>query len=490
MDGTTAAAEIDRRWGVPVVFYSGHVDRETIDRTRSVTRYGYVQKSPGHERYLLATLEMAVALRTAERERERAGSRLQAVFDTADDNILIHRIDKNGLPGRYVAVNNATCESLGYTREELLAMSPIDTLAIDTDAGEATSRIMADLLREGRARFEMLGRRRDGATVPFEIRAKLIEEEGEQLVVGVSRDMTEYYRDRTKMRQTNELLERLFGLRFVNIAILDRSYNYLRVNEGYATSAGRLPEELLHLNHFDLYPDSDNRAMFDRVAESGEPHNVRDMPFTFPDQPERGVTYWDTSLYPTFDERGVVDGLVLVVMETTKRKEDADRAREMSELYRIVTENVTETVAVYDAGMNIRYVSPTSVSQSGWSEETLQDTLTGTDVFSLVHPEDAQRLEREIAEARARGLDEYTGRYRFRCKDGTYVWMESTTRVLRDHDGTIETIVVASREVSEAMALRHELERVIDLLPESERGKSQAVLDRFVTWGRRRQVRT
>jgi PAS domain S-box-containing protein len=341
MDGIAAAAEIDHRWGIPVVFYSGHVDRETIDRTRNVTRYGYVQKSPGHERYLVASLEMAVRLRTAERERERAGRRLQAIFDAADDNILIHRIDDNGLPGRYVAVNQSTCETLGYTREELLSMSPLDTSVGDEGDDEASAKIMAGLLRNGRARFEMAGRRRDGSTVPFEIRAQIIEEDGERLVVGVSRDMTEYHRTRTAMRQTNEL-------------------------------------------------------------------------------------------------------------------------------YRIVTENVTETVAVYDAAMNVRYISPTSAGQSGWSPEE----LAGTDVFSLVHPEDAPRLQREITDARSQGLGEYTNRYRCRSKDGTFAWMESTTRLIRDESGVVEAVVVASRCIDELMALTRELERLRELVPADESARA------------------
>jgi PAS domain S-box-containing protein len=467
MDGTEAAAEISRRWSVPVVFYSGHIDRETIDRTRRVNRYGYVQKSPGHERYLVATMEMAERLRTAERERERAGQRLQAIFDAADDNILIHLIDASGLPGRYVDVNRSTCETLGYTREELLTMSPLETSIMAEGDGEASAEIMAGILRDGRARFEMTGRRRDGSTIPFEIRAQIVEEDGERLVVGVSRDMTEQYRQRNQMRQTNALLERLFHLRFVNIAILDRSYNYLRVNGGYADSAGRASGELAGLNHFDLYPDPDNRAMFDRVVATGEPHIGRDMPFEFPDQPERGTTYWDTSLYPTFGASGDVDGVILVVAETTRRKRDADRAREMTELYRIVTENVTETVAVYDAAMNVRYISPTSVGQSGWSPAE----LAGSDVFSLVHPDDAARLECEVADARARGLDEYTNRYRCRGRDGTYAWMESTTRLVRDGSGAVDSIVVASRRIDELMSLTHELERLRELLPSDERAR-------------------
>lgn len=473
IDGIEAAAEIYERWGIPVVFYSAHVDRETIERTRTVKRYGYVQKSPGHEQYLLATLEMAIRLRTAERESLAAQRRMQAVFDTVQDNILIHEIDENGLPGRYVAVNRSTCETLGYSEQELLRLSPNDTSDPTVYDTEGAREIMDSLRYDGQARFEMWGRSKDGRSIPFEIRSALIEEEGRHLVVGISRDMSESYAQRRELRQTNEILERLFELRFVNIAILDRSYRYLRVNSGYARSAALPKEQILGRSHFELYPDEENQRMFDRVLATGTPETISDMPFEFPEQPERGTTYWDVTMYPTFDDDEAVDGLVLVLVETTERRRAAEEARQIQEQYRTVADHSVDIVAVYDAEMNIRYVSPSSVSQTGWTGQELR----GSDVFSLVHPEDRERLLTEIGDARACGRDDYENVYRLRCKDGSYCWVESRTDCVRNGDGKIAEIIVTTHVIDEDVQFYRDLGRVIASAGDETRRAIAGVVD-------------
>ena len=49
---------------------------------------------------------------------------------------------------------------------------------------------------------------------------------------------------------------------------------------------------------------------------------VRRAPwFVFPDQPERGTTYWDWSLTPVKDSGGGVHGLVFSLRETTRYKQ-------------------------------------------------------------------------------------------------------------------------------------------------------------------------
>jgi signal transduction histidine kinase/CheY-like chemotaxis protein len=71
IDGSEATKLINERYDIPVVLYSAYTDKETIDKTREMTRYGYIQKNPGNEQLILATIEMALKLHQMEqRERE------------------------------------------------------------------------------------------------------------------------------------------------------------------------------------------------------------------------------------------------------------------------------------------------------------------------------------------------------------------------------------------------------------------------------------
>lgn len=133
--------------------------------------------------------------------------------------------------------------------------------------------------------------------------------------------------------QTNELLERYFSSIDTLIAYMDRDFNFIRVNEAYAKSAGYPVDFFLGKNHFELYPHPENQAIFQRVVDTGEPYSVFEKPFEYPNQPERGVTYWDWSLQPVKGGNGIVEGLVLSLVDVTGRKRAEDElARQNQEL--------------------------------------------------------------------------------------------------------------------------------------------------------------
>jgi PAS domain S-box-containing protein len=85
-----------------------------------------------------------------------------------------------------------------------------------------------------------------------------------------------------------------------------------------------------------------------------------------------------------------------------------------------------------EPGWPIDYVSQ-NVSRWGWSAA---DLLAGQPAFEqLVHPEDLSRVAAEVNRKTAAGENEYAQRYRLRRADGTWFWVEDSTRVIRDISG-------------------------------------------------------
>jgi PAS domain S-box-containing protein len=120
-------------------------------------------------------------------------------------------------------------------------------------------------------------------------------------------------------RLANELLERMFESIHVLVAYLDRDMNFVRVNAAYAGADGRPPEFFSGKNHFALYPHAENEAIFRRVVETGEPYSVSAKPFSYPEHPERGTTYWDWHIEPVKDAEGRVQAIVLSLLDVTQR---------------------------------------------------------------------------------------------------------------------------------------------------------------------------
>jgi diguanylate cyclase (GGDEF)-like protein/PAS domain S-box-containing protein len=155
-------------------------------------------------------LEDAVeAAGLARKQLAASEGRYRLLFERSADPVYLHGLDGAGEPTRFLAVNDATCALLGYTREELLALTP---RAIDAaPAPGQLRRKMAELQHEGSVRYESVRRRRDGDLIPVEISSSLTEVEGEFVVLSISRDIRERQREVRRLQELT-LRDELTGL--------------------------------------------------------------------------------------------------------------------------------------------------------------------------------------------------------------------------------------------------------------------------------------
>ncbi len=142
------------------------------------------------------------------------------------------------------------------------------------------------------------------------------------------------------------------------LAYLDPDFRFVRVNTAYAEGAGYRKEDLIGRAHFDLFPDPENEEVFRRVRDTRAPVFFDAKPFVYPDQPERGITYWDWSLIPVKDSDGVVRGLVLSLLDVTERERLLEQlARERARLQAII-QNAPEGIVVADEEARIVLTNP------------------------------------------------------------------------------------------------------------------------------------
>lgn len=130
-----------------------------------------------------------------------------------------------------------------------------------------------------------------------------------------------------------KLAEAVFANSIAPLVVLDREYNFLRVNEAYARTCRLDISDFAGRNHFEMYP-SDARLIFDEVVRTRQPARTFVQAFIFPDQPERGVTYWDWTLVPILDQAGEVESLFLSLLDVTEREVAADAVRQSEARYR------------------------------------------------------------------------------------------------------------------------------------------------------------
>lgn len=151
--------------------------------------------------------------------------------------------------------------------------------------------------------------------------------DGRIVRIEVATDITARKQAEKSLQESNEILEKVFSTTHFLLAYMDKGFNFLRVNKAYAEAGGQSPDFFVGKNHFDLYPDEENKTIFQQVTESGQSYSALAKPFTYPDNPDKGVTYWDFSLNPIVDERHNVEGVLLTLLDVTKaKKAEEERA--------------------------------------------------------------------------------------------------------------------------------------------------------------------
>jgi two-component system cell cycle sensor histidine kinase/response regulator CckA len=130
------------------------------------------------------------------------------------------------------------------------------------------------------------------------------------------------------------------------------------------------------------------------------------------------------------------------------RKQIAER----EELFRLITENAADMIAVVDGNGNRLYNSPSYQKLLGYSPEELRQTKG----IEQVHPDDRQKVMEAGIEAQRSGVGRSL-EYRIRHKDGHWVPLESTASVVKNSGGGVEKLVIVNRDVTERKDLEKKL---------------------------------
>src|SRR5579872_2062541 len=277
-----------------------------------IVENGMLLRTWGIQRDVTERVRLEEARTTAEKALHEREAHFRILVEQASDGIFIADAQ-----GKYLDVNSAGAEMLGYTREEILQLS-IHDVVIAEEVAEVTNE--RDRIVDGATvRNEWTFKRKDGSLFPGEVCGKQLPDGRLQ---GILRDITERRRAEEEMRRNEERFR--VALKDSPITVFnqdcDLRYTWIYNPQLYwqNEAVGKTDEELIgskkaaHLVELKRRVLKTSRTVREEVV----------VPF-------EGKNYaFDLTIEPLFGEGGSVVGITGASMDIARLREMTDRLQD------------------------------------------------------------------------------------------------------------------------------------------------------------------
>ncbi|HET9869209.1 MAG TPA: PAS domain S-box protein, partial [bacterium] len=125
--------------------------------------------------------------------------KFRELFNNANDAIFLYPLSDEAVPGKFLEVNDIACQKLGYSRSELLHMTPLDVVAPE-GLGEMP-KIYKRSLKQEHITYEKVHVTKSGMKIPVEVNAHTFLRNGQKAVLSIARDVTDRKRAEETIRR-------------------------------------------------------------------------------------------------------------------------------------------------------------------------------------------------------------------------------------------------------------------------------------------------
>ena len=130
--------------------------------------------------------------------------------------------------------------------------------------------------------------------------------------------------------------------------------------------------------------------------------------------------------------------------------------------FRLLAENSSDIISRHDIHGNILYISPACRTLLGYEPRE----LIGQPVTQYVHPEDAKSI-RELFASPDWADPTAAVPFRARHKNGEYIWLETTAKIIYDQERNATEVQASSRDITERKQSQVALQRANEDLREA-----------------------
>ncbi len=310
----------------------------------------------------------------AEEELRRSEEKYRTILENTVEGY--YEVD---LAGNFTFVNDSICDTLGYSKNEIIGMNTRDYM--DKQTAKKVLERFGEVYTTGQpARgFDSEVIRKDGTKLFISSSISLIRDaRGEPIGFrGVARDITERKKAEAALRKGRESYNQLVnGITDIFFAF-DKDLKYTHWNAASEKLTKISAEDAIGKSLYDLFPNTPQT----RVAEKKYREVLRTgQPQIFVNEYKLGGKdyYFEISAYP------LKDGISVFTKDITERKQAEKALQEAKTRFEDLFETANELIITTDAEGWILRLNKEVEKLSGYSKKE----LVGQSILNIAYPED------------------------------------------------------------------------------------------------------
>lgn len=386
---------------------------------------------------------------TMQKEREQVAQDnamiLQEILDNTID--VVYRTDNQG---KLTFLSQSVTMTLGYDREQALGVFLQDF--IHPEDQEKLMRYFNDIINDRKTRplecFRL--RHADGSWRSYETLATpLIHQNQFVGYVGVARDITQIQQMNQELKTQRDEMERFFKVNLDLLCITDSSGNFYTLNNAWEVALGYPIDYMLNRPIISFVHPDDVKETYDlmdkiirtRTEVGGFTNRYRRI--------DGSYCYLEWKAMP-FGDR-----IYASARDITKRIVAQKQLLNEKEHFQTTLMSVGDGIIVTDNRGFITELNRVASKLTSYKAEE----AVGRNLFDIYKVDDHKTLGKELVNQviKARKTVELTS-LTLETKEGSHLIVDQSASPIIDHSGVVTGVVIAFRDVSEAIARQLQIE--------------------------------
>lgn len=422
----------------------------------------------------LAELRQRITeLETSKTEHKRAEEalreseeRFRLAFEDAPIGMAIV-----GLDYRLLKVNRALYEMLGYTVQELTALTLVDVTHSE-DIGKEV--LLAEQMFKGEIPEYKLEKRyikKNQEVMWVDLTATVIRDQDGKALYGLAmiEDITERKRAEEALQESEERFRRMADNIQDGLTIIEQG-KVVYVNNRACEIFGYPKDELVKLTGLDVATPEEKERL-QRIEEEAEKTSVRPKELEFWITRKDGTRRCIRNRYSVSLKDGRIAGRYVVTTDITQRKRAEEALRESEEKYHSIFETAANLITSVSGEGTI--VDCNSRIQEVLGYES--DEIIGQPMAKIIHPDYLAKAQDSLKEILTKGFS-YNKEYKMVRKDGTLIDVSINSAGLRDEKGEFVRTICIIDDITQRKRAEEEKERLQTQLLQAQKMEAIGIL--------------